>query len=99
MNANPILSDAEVCEICAPLRNGAAQGRFIRNQLGVTVLFKPSGKPLVSRLAVEQVLLGNMAPRNDSSIGESEKIAPDTAAYLKLVAKRKRPPQGEDDGS
>ena len=42
------LSDAEIDAICAPLRQGAAQVRYLRT-LGVPVQRKPNGRPLVRR--------------------------------------------------
>lgn len=42
------LTDAELADICAPLRQGAAQVRYLR-QLGVPVARKPNGRPLVKR--------------------------------------------------
>ena len=42
------LTDAEIAAICAPLVQGAAQVRYLR-QLGVPVQRKPNGRPLVRR--------------------------------------------------
>ena len=42
------LTDAEIAAICAPLRQGAAQCRYLRS-LGVPVQRKPNGRPLVRR--------------------------------------------------
>jgi hypothetical protein len=43
------LTDAEVADICAPLRQGAAQLRYLRDVLRVPVARKPNGRPLVRR--------------------------------------------------
>ena len=43
------LTDAEVSDICAPLRQGAAQVRYLRDVLRVPVARKPNGRPLVKR--------------------------------------------------
>lgn len=46
--APPELTQAEINDICRPLRQGAAQVRFLRS-LGVTVDRRPDGTPLVNR--------------------------------------------------
>lgn len=43
------LSDAEIAAICAPLVQGAAQVRYLRDVLKVPVQRKPNGRPLVRR--------------------------------------------------
>lgn len=43
------LTDAELADICAPLRQGAAQVRYLRDVLKVPVQRKPNGRPLVKR--------------------------------------------------
>jgi hypothetical protein len=43
------LTDDEVAAICAGLRQGAAQVRYIRDVLRVPVARKPNGRPLVRR--------------------------------------------------
>ena len=51
------LTEAEVNELCAPLKQRAAQQRFIEHLLGIPVLGKrPDGLPLVGRSAAEQRL-------------------------------------------
>jgi hypothetical protein len=54
MNTTPFLTDAEVAEMCAPLKMGAAQCRYLA-RLGLLVKKKPSGRPLVARSEVERV--------------------------------------------
>ena len=49
MLASAALTDAEVADICAPLRQGAAQVRYLRDVLRVPVARKPNGRPLVRR--------------------------------------------------
>jgi hypothetical protein len=49
----PYLTDAEIAEICAPLRQGAAQIKLLRSW-GVRVAVKPNGRPLVWRADVER---------------------------------------------
>ena len=48
----PWLSDDEIADLCAGLKQAAAQIRFIR-QLGLQVRTKPNGRPLVMRADVE----------------------------------------------
>lgn len=48
----PWLSDAEIGDLCAGLKQSAAQVRYLR-QLGLTVRAKPNGKPLVMRADIE----------------------------------------------
>ena len=43
------LTDAEVDEICAGLKQNAAKCRFLREVLAVPVRRKPNGRPLVLR--------------------------------------------------
>lgn len=45
----PILTDAEVDEICAGLVQAAAKVRYLRDVLRVPVERKPNGRPLVRR--------------------------------------------------
>lgn len=45
----PILTDAEVDEICAGLIQAAAKVRYLREVLHVPVERKPNGRPLVRR--------------------------------------------------
>ena len=45
------LTQAEIDEICAPLKQPAAQIRFLKDRLKVPVTRRPNGRPLVSRLA------------------------------------------------
>lgn len=51
---NPILSDAEVDEICAGLTQAAAKVRYFREVLRVPVERKPNGRPLVRRVDWER---------------------------------------------
>lgn len=48
------LSDAEVDEICAGLKQSAAKCRFLTEVLGVPVKRKPNGRPLVLRADAER---------------------------------------------
>jgi uncharacterized protein (DUF1499 family) len=55
-NIAPFLSDAEVYELCFPLRMPAAQVRFLRNRLRLHVSVKPNGRPIVMRSELERVI-------------------------------------------
>ncbi len=49
----PFLSDAELDELCAPLKQGAAQIRYLRS-LGIKVDRKRNGRPLVWRADLDR---------------------------------------------
>lgn len=50
----PYLSQEEVDEICDPIKQGAAQIRYLRQVLKIKVERKPNGRPLVWRADVER---------------------------------------------
>ena len=61
------LTEQEVNELCAPLKQRAAQMRFIKSVLGIPVSGqRPDGLPLVGRTAVEQ-RLNNKQPLTSGS--------------------------------
>lgn len=80
------LSDAELAEICAPLKSAAAQKRFLRS-LGLVVNEKPNGKPLVVRSHAEWVLSGCIGPRVTPLSDPSNQ--PDRDALLKVIRERR----------
>jgi hypothetical protein len=90
MTTLPFLSDAEVAEICAPLKVPAYQVKFLQ-RLGLIVNRKPNGKPLVARGEIERVLVGRVAEpaQNVSSRG------PDRAALLAVIQGGKRGAQAQ----
>jgi len=89
-SSSPFLSDAEVADLCAPLRRGAAQARYLRERLGVPVKLKPNGRPLVSRMLLERVLAG-IPPNHWPDRGDSRNAPSlDVDAYLRHLAKRNR---------
>lgn len=57
---NPDLTDNEVDDICAGLKQNAAKVRFLQ-RLGVTVARKPNGRPLVNRAHYNAVRGGAVA--------------------------------------
>ena len=50
---SPILSDAEIAELCRGLKQSAARIRFLRDTLKIPVARRPDGTPLVLRKDVE----------------------------------------------
>ena len=48
MNSPTFLSDAEVAELCAPLKQGAAQRAFL-DRVGMRYITRPNGRPIVFR--------------------------------------------------
>ena len=55
---SPWLSQAEIDDLCEPLTQPAAQIRYLRDTLKLSVRPKPNGRPLVLRSNVEDVLGG-----------------------------------------
>lgn len=55
---SPWLSQSEVDDLCEPLTQPAAQIRYLRDALKLSVRPKPNGRPLVLRSNVEEVLGG-----------------------------------------
>ncbi len=51
----PWLAQSEIDDLCEPLKQHAAQIRYIRS-LGITVTPKPSGAPLVIRSHFDEVM-------------------------------------------
>jgi hypothetical protein len=54
-NLPPHLTEEELADICKPLTSGFAQVRYL-SSLGLHVLRKPNGRPLVLRSHFETVL-------------------------------------------
>jgi hypothetical protein len=54
----PWLSQQEIDDLCEPLTQPAAQIRYLRDSLKLTVRAKPNGRALVLRSHVEDVLGG-----------------------------------------
>jgi hypothetical protein len=51
----PYLSDAEVDDMCSPLKQNAAKVRYLTTVLRLAVNRKPDGRPLVWRADLERV--------------------------------------------
>jgi hypothetical protein len=58
---SPYLSDVEVDEICAGLKQNAAKVRFLQG-LGLRVQRKPNGRPLVNRTQYDALTGKKPAP-------------------------------------
>lgn len=58
MTQLPYLTDAEVLAMCEPLTQPAAICRFL-GRLGLKVVTKPNGRPLVLRTELARVLAAN----------------------------------------
>jgi hypothetical protein len=58
----PWLAQEEIDDLCKPLKQAAAQIRFMRS-LGLTVRTKPNGAPLVMRANIDSVM-GDSAKRS-----------------------------------
>lgn len=61
----PWLTQDEIDDLCTPLKQHAAQIRFMRDELGLTVRTKPNGAPLVVRSHFEQVMNPAAKASND----------------------------------
>jgi len=75
----PHLTDAEIIDMVAPLKQPAAIVRWFRAQ-GFTVREKPNGMPLVSRAHFEAHLSGEQAPSVTADATPAN--TPDVAAFL-----------------
>lgn len=75
------LSQNEVNDLCCPLKQFAAQMRFLRG-LGICVYQKPSGAPLVLRTQVEQ----KMSFETKSPIHQV-KVKPNRLALIQQLGK------------
>ncbi|RUR65871.1 DUF4224 domain-containing protein [Variovorax guangxiensis] len=89
------LTDAEIAEICDPLKSPAAQKRFLR-AFGMVVNEKPNGKPLVVRSHAEWVLSGRIGPSAGPAAFDP-RTQPNVEGLLEHLSKRKlRRPKKED---
>ncbi|WP_425458286.1 DUF4224 domain-containing protein [Collimonas rhizosphaerae] len=79
----PYLTEAEIREIVAPLRQPAAIVRWFRNS-GFDVTVRPNGMPLITRSNFDAVTGGIATTTRTQPHGE----APDVAGYLKSLSKR-----------
>lgn len=82
----PYLTDAEVSAMCEPLRQPAAQCRYLKNNLKLMIATKPNGRPLVLRTELDRVL---GASRFRSAATESTLTGPNVAALRQHLTQRK----------
>lgn len=99
----PWLTQDEISDLCDPLTQHAAQIRFMRDELGLTVRTKPNGAPLVVRSHFEQVMNPAAAnatepelilepPRPRGKVASDTKPRPNHAALVKHFKRNKRTP-------
>jgi hypothetical protein len=69
------LTEGEIAALCAPLKQPAAQVRFLRAS-GLTVTVKPNGRPAVVRSHAEAVLSGRLAATVEPTQGLGAGAAP-----------------------
>jgi hypothetical protein len=58
----PWLTDDEIHDICDGLTQNAAQVRYLRETLGLTVRIKPNGRPLVLRADIDALTSAQPLP-------------------------------------
>lgn len=86
--SNLWLTDAEVDDMCRPLTQPAAQVRYLRGVLKLTVATKPNGRALVIRSHAEAALSGPAAAAASDPAGKPEAEAgqqPNRAALITLL--------------
>lgn len=92
MTPGMFMTEAEIDELCAPLKMAAAQVRHLR-AIGLTVAVKPNGRPAVLRSHAESVLSGRRAAADeaakDAEVASKATPQPNVAGFLKLVSKGK----------
>ncbi len=80
------LTDAEIAEICAPLKSSTAKKRFLR-AFGMVMNEKPNGKPLVVRSHAEWMLSGRIGPSVAPAF--DPRTQPNVKGMLEHLSKRK----------
>ena len=80
MSTLPFLTQAEIDQICEPLRVPGYQVKYL-TKLGLVVHRKPNGRPLVARGEFERVLVG----RQDPSAQNAATGQPDRAALPQVI--------------
>lgn len=82
------LSQQEIDDLCEPLTQPAAQMRYMRETLKLSVRPKPNGRALVMRSNVEDVLGGLPAGRKKREKPAREAPQPDAAGLVLAFSKR-----------
>jgi hypothetical protein len=81
------LTRQEVDELCEPLKQPAAQMRFLRETLALTVREKPNGRPLVLRSHFENVLGGLPKKHNGRGMPNRPSAQPNVAGLQLAFSK------------
>lgn len=82
----PWLSDLEIADLCAGLKQPAAQRRYLKS-LGLVVKSKPNGQPIVFRSDIEAIHAASAGSRRKAA--QPKESQPDEAALLALIASKK----------
>jgi hypothetical protein len=85
---SPDLTQDEIDRICYPLKQRAAQVRYLRDVLGLTVERRPGGQPLVWRVHVEAVKGPAMAGKRMASVPSTLNEPNMEATLARLAAKQ-----------
>lgn len=87
-SAPPWLTPEEIAGVCTPLKQAAAQARFLQS-LGLTVRTKPNGAPLVMRPHLEDVLGYQAKPQPERRSQRVGVVKPNHAALIEHFQQRK----------
>ncbi len=87
MTTLPFLTDNEINEICSPLVSKFAQVNYLKG-LGLKVLRKKNGSPLVARKELERLLLTEPNQRHQETL-EDIRATPNRKAFLERLKHRK----------
>jgi hypothetical protein len=88
---SPDLTQAEIDRICHPLKQCAAQVRYLTEVLGLTVERRPGGQPLVWRAHVEAIkgpAMAGRTPTPSSRPGEPDMGALQAHLAAKVAARK-----------
>lgn len=85
--SNIFLSQAEINDLCSPLVRYSAQVRFLK-KLGVKVLLKNNGAPIVAKTELERVLSSPQIINHHLGLNTDTPIEPNKQAFLNKIKKR-----------
>lgn len=68
-----ILSEAEIYQLTAPIRQRAAQARHLSAMLGCPVKRRPDGLPIVTRAMLSRLEQSKTPAQNDAGINWSKR--------------------------
>lgn len=63
-----LLSDAEVCELTKPIKQGAAQVRHLSAMFGSKVKRRPDGKPVVTKAMLASLQSQEKTASNETGL-------------------------------